>query len=1339
MAADLNPEWLSCLPSSWSYGVTRDGRVFFINEEAKSTTWLHPVTGEAVITGHRKTPDLPTGWEEGYTFEGARCFINHNERKVTCKHPVTGVPSQDNCIFVVNEQPATKAPAAEKKERPTSTMSEASNYTGGSDYTTHPSSPTTRPSRSSKKVHNFGKRSNSIKRNPNAPVVKNGWLYKQDSTGMKMWKKRWFVLCDMCLFYYRDEKEEGILGSILLPSFHISMLSVDDHISRKYAFKATHPNMRTYYFSTDTAKDMESWMKVMTDASMVHSEPIRRLEKVKVDPRSPQEMNNMLNHRVLTRPEIQNNERNRETHTRQEEKKQKPVDKQPCIQKDKESRGSVQKEGERYTLHRDHENYALHKEAQRLALQKDGERYMLQTDVDKYVLQKDGEKYAVHKEGDKYLLQKDGQKYTVHKDGDKYTLQRDGEKYAPPKDGEKILQKDGRLSLTHPDKHVQQKDPEKPIPPPREGEKYGFQKEGTLERPLTKINSIKLQPAQAAAIAAAVSSSRQLQSAAGSGQYMPSQVNGSGERGGDRSPGDMSNTMPQRMTVPSQPAEPERTLSRTNSMQQLEQWVRSHRTRAPDDDTRSITSYQTLPRNMPSHRAQIVPRYPEGYRTLPRNMLRPDSICSVAGSMYDRALQPTTAEKRRSIRDDTMWQLYEWQQRQAHSRLGYGTLPSPKTMGQIAESIPTSPSHGSLAGYHTFSPNRPLNPDSRSEVSSPVFRGDLTIERRHRPHLSKYSYPAERRPVPPAQSITAQSLQGKTSEILSHHLQRNLMYLDSQVSPEEYRENTYLYKPEELDIDAKLSRLCEQDKVVRTQEEKLQQLHREKHTLETALLSASQEIEMSAENPAAVQSVIQQRDVLQSGLLSTCRELSRVSAELERSWREYDRLEADVTLAKTNLLEQLEALGSPQTEPPSQKHVQIQKELWRIQDVMEALSKNKPKRNAEPSFPGANPLSNLHKSEESDSVPPRPPLPYSYEGGDRPPLAPPHAPRTTPHRPEDRKAAQRNGAHSGPDYRLYKSEPELTTVAEVDESNGEDKSEQTAEKEPSGGNKGIIYPVGVVSPRTKSPMPESSTIASYVTLRKSKKPDPRTSHPQDRPRSAVEHMSSAIEVGRTRMSVEEQMERIRRHQQGALRERRREDGSLARSLSFTRDNPYYTLQTRKKSPVISPDEQGDRRAMSPEDELEHTDAQENCRETDDLESANANLENKVKPPVSRSASVKESLLKSVSPKPTLNEDGAEPKRLSPLEYRRSLATQNSLQTAVMVRVGTEEDEEEDEEDEKPSSQEQDGSYELTNSKHGTLMSVNSLSTPPQSPSSSSSPPPPPSPPQLTDGSHFMCV
>lgn len=44
---------------------------------------------------------------------------------------------------------------------------------------------------------------------------------------------------NVTFFLIADEKEEGILGSILLPSFHVSMLSVDDHINRKYAFKVS--------------------------------------------------------------------------------------------------------------------------------------------------------------------------------------------------------------------------------------------------------------------------------------------------------------------------------------------------------------------------------------------------------------------------------------------------------------------------------------------------------------------------------------------------------------------------------------------------------------------------------------------------------------------------------------------------------------------------------------------------------------------------------------------------------------------------------------------------------------------------------------------------------------------------------------------------------------------------------------------------------------------------------------------------------------------------------------------------------------------------------------------
>ncbi|XP_074682422.1 pleckstrin homology domain-containing family A member 5 isoform X18 [Strix aluco] len=906
--AELSAERLRALPGSWSYGISQGGRVFFINEEAKSTTWLHPLTGEAVITGHRRSADLPTGWEEAYTFEGARYYVNHNERKVTCKHPVTGQPSQDNCIFVVNEQTAAAMTSEEKKERPVSMICEATNYNLTSDYAAHPMSPVGRTSRSSKKVHNFGKRSNSIKRNPNAPVVRRGWLYKQDSTGMKLWKKRWFVLSDLCLFYYRDEKEEGILGSILLPSFQISVLSAEDHINRKYAFKAAHPNMRTYYFCTDTSKEMELWMKAMTDAALVQTEPVKRVEKLTTENTPPRDTNNISNHRVLIKPDAQNNQKSKETNKHEEKK-------------------------------------AL------------------------------------------------------------------------------------------------------------EAEKYGFQKVGQ-DKPLTKINSVKLNPLGSEYRTLPISTIQ-------AGHFRPLHLNGSENKAGggvlaDAGDGGQHNAVQSHI-------ESERVMQRTNSMLQLEQWIKMQRGKGQEDETRGIISYQTLPRNMPSHRPQALPRYPEGYRTLPRNSkTRPESLCSVTPSAYDRAIGPVTAEeKRRSMRDDTMWQLYEWQQRQFYNKqttlTRHSTLSSPKTMINISDqtmhSIPTSPSHGSIAGFQGYSPQRTY----RSEVSSPVQRGDVTIDRRHRTHHTKHVFVPERRSMPAGlslQPVTPQSLQGKT------------------LTQEECRGTLYKYRTEELDIDAKLSRLCEQDKVVQALEEKLQQLHKEK--------------------------------------------------ELERAWREYDKLEYDVTVTRNHMQEQLDRLGEIQTESAGIQRAQIQKELWRIQDVMEGLSKHKQQRSSsEAGIMGSRTFSAIKYKNE------------------------------------------------GPDYRLYKSEPELTTVAEVDESNGEEKTEQISESESTA--KGSHFPVGVVPPRTKSPTPESSTIASYVTLRKNKKIDLRT----ERPRSAVEQLCLA-ESTRPRMTLEEQMERIKRHQQACLREKRKglniigiSDQSPSQSLSFVRDNPFKLAQNQKKDDTLS--------------------------------------------------------------------------------------------------------------------------------------------------------------------------
>nr|XP_043879510.1 pleckstrin homology domain-containing family A member 6 isoform X10 [Solea senegalensis] len=128
---------------------------------------------------------------------------------------------------------------------------------------------TPRMSRTPRKVAMFGKRSNSMRRNPKAEVTKKGWLYKQASSGVKQWNKRWFVLTDRCLFYYKDEKEDSVLGSLPLLSFRIRGVDPSDNITRKFAFKAEHAGTRTYYFSTDSHEEQEEWITAMSEAAEV--------------------------------------------------------------------------------------------------------------------------------------------------------------------------------------------------------------------------------------------------------------------------------------------------------------------------------------------------------------------------------------------------------------------------------------------------------------------------------------------------------------------------------------------------------------------------------------------------------------------------------------------------------------------------------------------------------------------------------------------------------------------------------------------------------------------------------------------------------------------------------------------------------------------------------------------------------------------------------------------------------------------------------------------------------------------------------------------------------------
>lgn len=82
---------------------------------------------------------------------------------------------------------------------------------------------------------------------------------------------------------------------------------------------------------------------------------------------------------------------------------------------------------------------------------------------------------------------------------------------------------------------------------------------------------------------------------------------------------------------------------------------------------------------------------------------------------------------------------------------------------------------------------------------------------------------------------------------------------------------------------------------------------------------------------------------------------------------------------------------------------------------------------------------------------------------------------------------------------------------------------------------------------------------------------------QERPRSAVEQQLCSVESGRPRMSVEEQLERIRRHQQGALREKKKglsirgssQENTPSRSHSFTRENNFRSMQVLCQRPQTS--------------------------------------------------------------------------------------------------------------------------------------------------------------------------
>ncbi|XP_074441945.1 pleckstrin homology domain-containing family A member 7 isoform X10 [Larus michahellis] len=965
----------------------------------------------------------------------------------------------------------------EINQRPSSMVSETSTAVTTSAVDTKPVSKIVK---TGNKVHSFGKREQAIRRNPNVPVIVRGWLHKQDSSGMRLWKRRWFVLADYCLFYYKDSREESVLGSIPLPSYVISPVGPEDRINRKFSFKAEHSGMRTYYFSADTQEDMNGWIRAMNQAALMQTRSSLKRETEKVDQQAVPQVNHVDACKECVKAEIT------------------------------DAKESYQKSGEML-------GYDKREEIRR---------------------EKEEEERYIHR---------------------KETLE--------TKKGK------AKHALTEADSLFPDltNAPRSQVAQPQPAEKNG-----TLPSSLSMSAGLAEQN--------------------GTSSY-------------------------KRGFVPR--TNPDKQIQRKSNMAQVEHWVKVQK-----GDTKSLTSDQTLTRQGPN------PPFPENYHTLPKNTRQPSgssppppnrNLPSDYKYAQDRVSHlKMSQEERKANKDGTVWQLYEWQQRQ---QFKHGSPTAPLYVGSSdfidrgkskssldvprSISVPPSPSDIPPPGPpKNFPPRRPHTPAERLTVKPSDERQTVDVPfagspRKIRNHAVKSSTHIDRRSMPAmgymTHTVSAPSLHGKSADDTYIQLKKDLEYLDLKVTGRDTlkERSTKPVKIAESDIDVKLSVFCEQDRILQDLEDKIRALKENKDQLESVLEVLHRQMEQYKDQPQHAEKISYQQRLLQEDLIHIRAEISKVSTEMENAWNEYLKLEKDVNQLKKALQEQMTS------SLVSQEKTQIQKDLWRIEDVTAGLSANKanyktivdsiknPERKIVPSFsqssvpslpaslataesklsvpqsPPSSPVKSSlevrlypqpyfqartqHQAQQlkkiepplqspvklkpkvEDEAPPRPPLPQLYSPDDQPPAVPPLPREATVIRhtsvrglkrqSDERKRDRELGQYVNGDYRVelrsYMSEPELAMI-------GGDLSQ------PSSGlissNSGYqTLPTRGLSGST-SRLHQSSTISSYATLRRDRS--------KERPKSALERLYSG-DHQRGKMSAEEQLERMKRHQKALVRERKR--------------------------------------------------------------------------------------------------------------------------------------------------------------------------------------------------------
>ncbi|XP_076403517.1 pleckstrin homology domain-containing family A member 6 isoform X32 [Peromyscus maniculatus bairdii] len=916
-----------------------------------------------------------------------------------------------------------------------------SNKTGGkrsatinSDISNHnmvsevpPERPNIRATRTSRKAIAFGKRSHSMKRNPSAPVTKAGWLFKQASSGVKQWNKRWFVLVDRCLFYYKDEKEESVLGSIPLLSFRVAAVQPSDNISRKHTFKVTvhwvdeagassthclspqaeHAGVRTYFFSAESPEEQEAWIQAMGEAARVQIPPAQKSvpqpvrhshEKPDSENIPPSKLHQQPPHHSLAKPEP-------EAKTRGEG----------------DGRGCEK-----------------------------AERRPERPDVKKEPL--------------------------VKANGLPPGPEPASEPGSPYPDGPRVPGGG-----------------EQPAQP--NGWQYG-----SPSRP-------------------------------GSTAFPPHD----GDAGGHR------RSFPPR-------TDPDKIAQRKSSMNQLQQWVNLRRGVPPPEDLRSPSRFYPVSRRVPDYYSPYSSQYPEDYQYYPPGV-RPDSICSMPA--YDRISPPWALEdKRHSFQNGggPTYQLREWKEPSSYGRQdGTVWIPSPSrqpvyydeldaasgslrrlSLQPRSHSVPRSPSQGSYSRARIYSPVR--SPSARFDRLPPrsedIYADPAAYVMRRSISSPKYDYLGDRRPVP--------------AGLFPYNYPPSPTVHDKMVPayPEVFRDGLHTFKLNEQDTDKLLGKLCEQNKVVREQDRLVQQLRAEKESLESALMGTHQELEMFGSQPAYPEKLLHKKESLQNQLINIRVELSQATTALTNSTVVYENLESEVSALHEDLWEQLNL--DIQNEVLSR---QIQKEIWRIQDVMEGLRKNNPSRGTDTAKhrgglgPSTTYSSNSPASPLSSASLTSPLSPFSMVSGSQ----------GSPTKP--------GSSEPKTGYEPNKKDPDQTSPLDPprDISLVPTRQEVEAEKQ------AALNKVGIVPPRTKSPAEEEMT-PSALMRRTTNGLTNGLSSRQERPKSAV-----FSGEGKVKMSVEEQIDRMRRHQSGSMKEKRRSLQLPASPAPEPSARPAYKVVRRHRS------------------------------------------------------------------------------------------------------------------------------------------------------------------------------